>query len=308
MRLSRLLNYETAIMKFLLWLFVFIVIFFMWARYVERHSLYFPVKDINFTPQVVGLPYEEACFDTSDGKRLYGWFIPAGGKAKFTVLFCHGNGGNISHRLEKIGLLHGLGLNVFIFDYRGYGKSEGAPSEPGLYKDADAAYKYLVEKRNIPKDGIILYGESLGGTVAAELATKESARAIITEEAFTSVPDMTGIVYPFIPRFVISTKFDTASKMKDATCPKLIIHSVDDEIVPFSLGEKLFKAASPPKEFLEIRGSHNTAFFDSKEQFTEGIRSFLDGLSSQEVRALKEYNARFDPDRQADLMKKRRPK
>ncbi len=264
-------------MKFLLWAAVFIVLFLISVRYMERHSIFFPMKEITSTPASVGLAYEEAWFDTSDKKRLNGWFIP-GEDAKFTLIFCHGNAGNIGHRLEKILMFRDLGLNVFIFDYRGYGKSEGAPSEAGLYEDVKAAYDHLTKGRKIPKDNIILYGESIGGAVAIDLARKADARALITEETFTSVKDMARLAYPFVPRFVFSSRFDCVSKIKNVACSKLIIHSVDDEIVPFYLGEKLFNAAAPPKKFLKIRGTHNTAFLDSEERFTGGIRAFLDEL------------------------------
>ena len=265
-------------MKYLLWLIIFIALFFMWVKYVESHNLYFPMKKVTDTPELLGLPYEEIYFRTSDDKKLHGWFIP-NDKAKFTIIFCHGNAGNISHRLEKIAIFYDLGVNMFIFDYRGYGKSEGRASESGLYKDTEAAYNYLTGERNISKDDVVIYGESLGGAASIELAERKEVKALITEEAFTSVKDMTKIYYPIIPHFMIGTKFDSVSKIKDIACPKLIIHSLNDEIVPFYLGEKLFNAAGPPKEFLKIRGSHNTAFLDSEEEYIEGIKSFLNGLA-----------------------------
>lgn len=264
-------------MKALLWLALLIIIFLTGIRYIERHSIYFPMKEIFASPETVGLPYEEIYFETSDNKRLNGWFIP-NDKAKFTVIFCHGNAGNISHRMEKISLLYRLGLSIFIFDYRGYGKSQGSPSESGLYKDAIAAYSYLTKERGISEDDIILYGESIGGAVAIDLAHKAGVRALITEETFTSIKDMAKMAYPFLPYFIFSSKFNCISKIREVKCSKLVIHSIDDEIVPFYLGERLFNAAKPPKKFLKIRGSHNTAFLDSEKQFTEGIKSFLDDL------------------------------
>jgi len=244
---------------------------------MERHSLYFPMKEIAVTPEIVGLPYEEIYFNTSDDKRLNGWFIPSD-KAKFTVILCHGNGGNISHRLEKITMLRTLGLNTLVFDYRGYGKSDGAPSESGLYKDVDAAYNYLIKERKTAGDSIILYGESLGGAVAIDLAHRTKVRALIIEDTFTSVKDMARITYPLIPYFVLSAKFNSISKIKNVTCPKLIIHSINDEIIPFRLGEKLFDEAEEPKRFLKTRGGHNTAFSDSAKLFVEGIGTFLNEL------------------------------
>jgi len=264
-------------MKIIIWLVLAAFIFIFWARYIERHNLYFPMKEIFNTPEIISLPFEEVFLVTADGKNLHGWFVP-GDKARYTVLFLHGNGGNISHRLEKIALLHNLNLNVFIFDYRGYGKSTGSPSEAGLYKDADSAYEYLVKKKNIPQDNIILYGESLGGAVAIDLALRKNIKALITEDAFSSVRDMARVVYPFIPSFIISNKFDSVSKIKNVPSRKLIIHSIDDEIVPFRLGEKLYNEAAHPKEFLKLRGAHNTAFLDSEKAFAEGIESFLKDL------------------------------
>ena len=235
------------------------------------------MREMYATPDQADLAYEEIYFGTSDNKRLNGWFIP-NNNAKFTILFCHGNAGNISHRIEKVSILHNLGVNIFVFDYRGYGKSSGKPSESGLYKDAEAAYRYLVEKRKISKDDIILYGESIGSAVIIDLAKKVDVKALITEEAFTSIKDMARMAYPFLPHFIFSSRFDCISKIKDVTCDKLIIHSIDDEIVPFYLGERLFNAARPPKKFLKIRGAHNTAFLDSEEQFKEGIKNFLEEL------------------------------
>lgn len=253
---------------------VIIICFFIYLRYIERRSIYFPMKTIETKPNVIGLSFEEVNFKTSDDLKLNGWFIPYK-DAKDTVLFCHGNAGNISHRLEKIAIFHNMGLNVFIFDYRGYGKSQGSPGEKGLYKDVEAAYQYLISSGDISPDNIIAYGESIGGAVAIDLATKQKVKALITEETFSSVKDMVKIIYPFLPYFIFQSRFDSVSKIKNIKVPKLIIHSVDDEIVPFRLGEKLFDAAAPPKEFLKIRGGHNTAFLDSDELFRAGISSFL---------------------------------
>lgn len=264
-------------MKIFLWLAIAVIIFLVGIRYIERRSIYFPMKDVISNPASVGLPYEEVYFATSDNKRLNGWYV-ASSKAKFTIIFCHGNAGNISHRLEKILIFYNLGLNSFIFDYRGYGKSIGAPSESGLYLDADAAYNYLIKERRISKDDIILYGESIGGAVAIDLARNKDVGALITEETFTSIKDMAGTAYPFLPYFIFSSRFDALSKIKNISCPKLIVHSIDDEIVPFRLGEKLFDGARPPKKFLKLRGGHNTAFLESGGQFKEGIKSFLSDL------------------------------
>lgn len=255
-------------------LVVIVVFFFIYLRYIERRSIFFPMKAMETTPAVIGLSFEEINFESSDNFLLNGWFIPCQG-AKDTILFCHGNAGNISHRLEKIAIFRSLGLSTFIFDYRGYGKSQGSPSEKGLYEDAASAYRYLISRSDISPDSIILYGESIGGAVAIDLASKQKVKALLTEETFSSVKDMVRIIYPFLPYFILQSRFDSVAKIRKITVPKLIIHSVDDEIVPFRLGEKLFQAASPPKEFLKLRGGHNTAFIDSEELFRSGLSFFL---------------------------------
>lgn len=247
-------------------------------RYIERKSIFFPMRQIEYTPKDIGLIYKEVFFKAEDGVELNGWLIPAKG-TKGTILFLHGNAGNISHRFEKLQIFHDLNLNVFIFDYRGYGKSKGSPSEKGLYLDAKAAYDYLVSKEGIRKEEIILFGESLGGAVAIDLASKKKVKAIIVESAFSSAKDMAKRIYPFIPSFFITSDFNSVKKIKNIQVPKLIIHSVDDEIVPFDLGRKLFEAAPPPKEFLKIRGGHNTGFLNSEAQFKKGIDSFISSLT-----------------------------
>jgi len=264
-------------MKFILLIIVSAAIFFLIIRYIERQSIFFPIKEIAAAPREAGLQCEDVYFETSDKKRINGWFVPCE-RAKYTILFCHGNAGNMGHRLEKILAFHNMGFDVFIFDYRGYGKSVGRPHEAGLYKDAFGAYEYLVKTRKIFAENIILYGESIGGGVAIELARKQKVKALITEDTFSSIKEMSGMACPFIPHFAISNKFDSLSKIRHIDSPKLIIHSTDDEIVPFWMGEKLYDASGPPKKFLKIKGSHNTAFFDSEKECTEGMKSFIDNL------------------------------
>lgn len=264
-------------MKFVLAVLISVIIFLAGIRYIEKHSIYFPMRQVVSTPALAGLAYEDIYFTTQDGKTLNGWYIPAE-KAAYTVLFCHGNAGNIGHRLYKISMLHEMGLNVFIFDYRGYGKSEGSPDEQGLYSDGDAAYDYLIREKKVSPRALILYGESIGGAVAIDIAERLSVKAIITEETFTSVKDMMRIAFPFLPYHIFSSRFDSASKIQDITCPKLIMHSVDDEIVPYYLGVELFGASAGPKKFLKLRGGHNTAFMESGEKYREGIKFFIESL------------------------------
>ncbi|MFC1624704.1 alpha/beta hydrolase [Candidatus Omnitrophota bacterium] len=235
------------------------------------------MKEIELVPDAVGLTYEDIYLDTDDGISLNAWLIPAEG-SKFTLLFCHGNAGNISHRIEKILILSKLGLDVFIFDYRGYGKSSGSPSEQGLYRDVQAAYSFLVSKKNIPPDRIIPYGESLGGAVAVDLASKKNVGALITESAFSSTKDVAQAIYPFLPTFFVSSKFDSLRKIKKIDIPKLIIHSQNDEIIPFRQSVKLLEVSPEPKKHLVLIGGHNSCFLDSKDLYIAGIRDFLKDL------------------------------
>jgi fermentation-respiration switch protein FrsA (DUF1100 family) len=256
-------------------LFSLLIIFILYLKYYEKKGIYFPIRKIDSTPREIGLEFEDVYFFSSDGIKLNGWYIPAK-ESRTTVLFCHGNAGNISHRIEIIDLFCKLGLNVFIFDYRGYGGSQGSPSEEGLYIDAQAAYKYLIDTRNLDEGSIVVYGKSMGANVAVELCSKVKPGALISESAFTSASDMGKKLFPFLPiRWLITIKYDALSKIKDMTIPKLIIHSEDDEIIPFQQGRKLFEAAPEPKEFYPMRGGHNEAIFQAKEDFVNKIDAFL---------------------------------
>lgn len=263
--------------KPILYILIGLLLFIGYVRYLEGKSVFFPMKNLEYFPDFIGLAFEDVYIDTADNLKINGWFIP-NGDSRFTLLFFHGNGGNIGHRLEKIKLLYSAGLNIFIIDYRGYGKSQGRPSERGLYLDARAAYDYLADKRNIAADNIILYGESLGGAVAIDLAAQTKVKAIIIEEVFTNIGDMAKIIYPILPAFLISTKFDSLSKVKNIRGAKLFIHSVNDEIVPFELGKKLYNQAGQPKKLIAIQGAHNNAFLDSEERYVTAITSFLKEL------------------------------
>jgi fermentation-respiration switch protein FrsA (DUF1100 family) len=199
------------------------------------------------------------------------------------VLFCHGNAGNISHRLDSIRLFHELGLSVLIFDYRGYGQSSGKPTEKGTYRDADAAWHYLVTLRGILPGHIILFGRSLGAPIAADLATRQSAAAVILESAFTSVPDVAAKFYPWLPvRWLSRYQYNTRKKLASIHSPVMIVHSRDDEIIEYANGERLFEAANEPKQFLELRGGHNDGFMVSGKDYIRGLNNFLDNVPGEE--------------------------
>jgi len=241
----------------------------------QSSFVYFPYRDLAATPGAIGLSYQAVSFEAKDGVRLSGWFIPAE-RSRGVILFCHGNGGNISHRLDKIQIYNRIGLSTFIFDYRGYGESAGKPSEQGTYFDAEAAWDYLVSQRQISPEKIIIYGESLGGAVAAWLAQDHHAKALILESTFTSVKDLGAKLYPYLPvRLLARFDYNALNYIRKVHCPVLIIHSPEDEIVPFSQGHLLFESANSPKELLEIRGSHNDGFLESAERYTAGLDKFI---------------------------------
>lgn len=244
----------------------------------QARLLFFPTRDISANPSHIGLDYESVNFITEDGVSLHGWYVPAE-ESETVVLFFHGNAGNISHRLDTLSLFRRLGINTLIFDYRGFGLSQGEISELGTYNDAAAARNYLILSRKFPPTEIIYFGRSLGGAIAAQLASRYPPKALILESSFTSVPDMAAEIYPFLPvRLLSRFAYDTKRVMPLVTCPVLIAHSRDDEIIPFEHGRALFAAAGDPKVFLEIRGGHNDGFLTSGEFYYQSIQSFVSSL------------------------------
>jgi len=242
---------------------------------MQPKFLYGPVREVAYTPSELELDFEDITFKSSDGLRLSGWYIPVEG-SELAVLFCHGNGGNIAHRLDSINIFHNLGLNCFIFDYRGYGSSEGKPNEQGTYLDAGAAYQWLREEKKISPDNIIIFGRSLGGSIAAQLAGKVKARALVIEGAFTSFADIGQKFYPYMPvRWFARFNYRTIDYIKNVDCPVMLIYSRNDDIVPFEFGPKLYEAANEPKELVEIFGSHNDAFLVSGEIYQKAWIKWL---------------------------------
>lgn len=253
---------------------VYVAIFVVYVRVVESLILFYPAKKIRATPRDIGLAFEDIFLNTEDGLTLNAWFIKHS-SAQATILILHGNAGNNSDRLEKIVYFYKMGLNVICLDYRGFGKSQGRPTEKGIYKDALAAYDYFVKRSDINPQKMIVYGESLGGVVAIELATKRDLACLILDSTFTSAADYVKAKLPFIPPFLLNSKMDSLSLISGLKMPKLFIHSHQDEVVPFKLGKKLYDAAPLPKEFLTIEGTHNEGFYQSQELFMEGIKRFL---------------------------------
>ncbi len=248
-----------------------LLIFFFQSRYV-----YYPSRSLTQTPATAQLKYEEVNVATEDGVAIHGWYVPGGDSGR-TVLFCHGNAGNIWNRIDVIWMLHEMGFNVCIFDYRGYGKSEGRPTEAGTYADAEAVWKWLVETKGIAPGRIVVQGESLGGGVASWVAEKKKPGALILESTFTSLPDMAARMYPFLPaRWLCRFSYNTLARLPDIHCPVLVAHGKDDEMIPFAFGQRLFQAANEPKVFIELKGSHNDGRERSGREYEEMLKAFIE--------------------------------
>ena len=238
-----------------------------------------PGRALTATPRAVGLDFEEVALSAADGTRLHGWFLPAA-EARGVILFSHGNAGNIAHRLDSLRIFHRLGWAALIYDYRGYGRSAGSPSEAGTALDAEAAWRHLTEERGYPPNRVVLFGRSLGAAVTARLAAGRAPGGVILESAFTSLPDRAAELYPWLPvRLLGRYRYDTLAELAAIRAPLLVVHSVDDELIPFAHGQRLFAAAHEPKSMLEIRGGHNGGFLLSGERYVEGLRRFLDGVA-----------------------------
>jgi fermentation-respiration switch protein FrsA (DUF1100 family) len=249
---------------------------------LEKRFIFFPDRTVAETPRDWGLPYEDVYFTTEDGVRLNGWWVPGTG-SPFTVLWFHGNAGNISHRLDSLKLRRDyLGVNFFIFDYREYGRSEGRVSEEGTYRDGTAAVRYLRGRPGLDPNRIVCFGESLGSAVAVEVALRNGCAGLILESPFLSVAEMAKVAFPFLPvgRF-LQTKYDTLAKIGQVNVPVLVVHGVNDEIVPFQQGRRLFEAAREPKEFHAVRGArHNDIFIIGGDAYLEAMARFMGRLDA----------------------------
>lgn len=236
-----------------------------------------PGRELEATPETIGLDFEDAWIDTEDGERLHGWFVPAD-DARGTLLFFHGNAGNISHRMESMLIFNRLGMNVLIVDYRGYGQSSGKPGEAGTFGDARAAWSYLVEQRRLPPGRIVIFGRSLGGAVGAWLASRPDVApaGVIIESCFSSGLDMGRQLYPVLPvRLITRIYYPVREYVTNIRVPVLVAHSRHDEIIPFSMGQTIFDAAPEPKSFLEMEGDHNAGFWISRDKYVPALDDFL---------------------------------
>jgi uncharacterized protein len=245
---------------------------------IEDRFIFHPDHVTDRDPSHIGLTFENVFFTTQDGIRLHGWFIPHE-DARATLVWFHGNAGNISDRLLNIKLLHDrINTNIFIFDYRGYGRSEGSVSEKGTYLDGEAAIAYLLGRDDAATRKLILFGRSLGAAVAAEMATRFTTLGLILESPFVSIREMAREIFPSLPiSWLLRTRYDTLEKVRLVKTPILVLHGDRDATVPFAHGKRVFEVASQPKRFHRIiAASHNDTFVVGGEKYYEALREFIE--------------------------------
>ena len=265
---------------FLVYWIVGLILYSMQSRF-----LYKPVKGAECMQGELGAEFESVKLTADDGMEIKGWHIPPQDEG-YTILFCHGKGGSIIRRLDTIKLLSEMGLGFFIFDYRGYGDSKDKTTEAGTYLDAGAAYKWLNKERRIPEEKIVVFGRSLGASIAAYLAAKVNCGGVVLENAFTSYAAMGQRIYPYMPvkRFA-KFKYDTKKYLESVSCPILFFHSKDDEVVPYEFGRELFESFGCNKRFVDTIGKHDDSFLMSLDIYKKGWVDFLGylyGLQSKE--------------------------
>jgi len=251
------------------------------AAFVFQDKLTFiPAKEHIATPGSVGLEFEDHYYTTSDGFKIHAWFI-VNPESELVVQLSHGNAGNISGRAGLAAMLYDAGFSVFMYDYRGYGKSEGSPDEDGLYKDAAASYQYIISETGTDPGNIVQFGRSLGGAVATRLASMEKSAGLIIDSSFTSLKELVTEVYPFLPAFLARYDFETKQHLANIKkIPVLILHSRDDNLIGIHHGKQLYETAASSAEFVELEGGHNDAFLVSEDKYTEAIRNFREKIES----------------------------
>lgn len=263
----------------LYWLLIFLL-FCVGLRWFEGAMLYHPGREISAHPGSYGLAYEDLNLRAPDGPLINGWYVENKPDSP-VILLCHGNAGTMSNRLDKLVKFRKAGASVLLFDYRGYGRSKGVPTEAGTYRDAELFYRWLIEIKKVPPSRIVLYGESLGNGVAIEMALRHKPLGLIVDSAFTSTVDMGRLVLPWLPvDWIVKYRYDNLAKIPKISSPVLVMHSRQDDVIPFAMGQALFAAAPQPKIFLEMQGSHNDGFMDTGPAYDEAVERFLKSLPS----------------------------
>lgn len=269
-------RWRQALISLIRALAIALAVFTLWIVACQSSLIYFPSRELDATPTDVGLEYENVSFAAADGIELHGWLVAAEDQ-RGAALLCHGNGGNISHRLDLIEMLTRVGLAVLAFDYRGYGLSQGSPDEEGTYLDVEAAWDQLVRTRRTPAERVVVYGRSLGGAICSRVAADHTPGALVLDSAFTSIRDAGAEIYPFLPvRLLSRYDYPTVDHVRRARCPVLVIHSRADELIPFHHGQQLFAAASEPKRFVEVEGGHNENFSASYDTYLGALRELVE--------------------------------
>jgi fermentation-respiration switch protein FrsA (DUF1100 family) len=265
------------------------LLFSLGAFFMDRRFIFFPDRVLVASPEAYGLPFEDMTMITGDGVKIHGWFVPApapqtpSGAPPFTIIMMHGNAGNISHRIDWARLYRDrLGVNVFLLDYRGYGRSEGEPSEKGTYLDGVSAMEGVAARNDVDPTRIVIAGHSLGSAVATEVALRHPPAGLVLESPFTSVAAMAKAVIPFLPLgMLLSTRYETENKISELTCPLLVMHGEYDEVIPFEQGVKVYEAASKPKTFFRIRdAAHNDTYIAGGEAYVQSYVRFLASLET----------------------------
>ena len=246
------------------------------VSFLQSRLIYFPSRGYEYTPADVGLLYEDLVLETEDGVKIAAWYIGGSGE-RGSLIFCHGNAGNMADRMVDITTLHHMGFNVLMFDYRGYGGSEGSPTETGTYLDGEAAWNYLTVTRGEEPSRITIFGRSLGGAVAIELATHHQPAALVVESSFTSIVDIGRLHYPLLPiNMLVTYRYESIAKVPTILCPKLFVHAKDDTLIPISIGRKLYDAAAHPKRFIETPGGHNSGGYAYNDSYKRQFEAFID--------------------------------
>lgn len=247
--------------------------------FLQKNLIHNPHLKLIGTPADRGLRYEDVVLTVQNGEaELHGWFIP-NEQNRFTILYFCGNAGNMSYHLDTLKILHSIGLSIFIYDFRGFGESKGRLTEQAMYDDAQSAWEYLVKTRSIPSSEIVVFGRSLGGAMASWVAAKNQPAATIMESSFSSMADMAKMIYPWLPvDLILRWHYDNLSRIGEIKSPLLLIHSREDDLVPYANSERLYEAASEPKQLLTISGDHMEGFLDSGDVYVNGLKTFLDSL------------------------------
>ena len=246
----------------------------VWA--LQDRMVYVPTRNVFTDPaKAHALPFEDLALKTEDGLTIRAWYTPAD-DPRAVLLFCHGNGGNLAHRADVIKGFHDQGFSSLIFDYRGYGHSEGRPSEQGTYLDAQAAWDFLVNQRGISRRSIVIIGRSLGGPIAARTAARNSPAGLSLEACATSAVDVGRQMFPYLPvSLLLRHRYDAVHWLNQVRCPVMISHGIGDSVIAFSHGQRLHELAAEPKRFVQLDGGHLEGYTDGSPKYPAALAKFV---------------------------------